>query len=90
MRNGDKVICVDDSPSRCKCCAGMKCPLIKGNVYVVSATGRTSTGHPFVEVLGVRLNHHYAIFGYDAKRFRLLSQMKIEKQHRKRNHEHTI
>ena len=60
----------------------MKCPLVKGNVYVVSATGETSTGHPFVEVLGMKPNHHHTVFGYDAKRFRLLSEMKVEAEQR--------
>jgi len=54
----------------------MKCPLILGNVYVVSRTGQTSTGHPFVEVLGIKPNHHQTVFGYDAKRFRLLCELK--------------
>lgn len=78
MRTGDKVVCVDDSPSRCKCCTGMKCPLIKWNVYVVRATGKTETGKPFVELIGIRPDHHQTVFGYDQSRFRLLAQMKSE------------
>lgn len=80
MKIGDKVVCVDDSPSKCNCCWGMSCPLTFGSVYVVSRAGRTQTGHPYIEVVGVRLSHHRVVFGFAASRFRLLSEMKNERR----------
>lgn len=36
MNIGDKVVCIDDSPSKCPCCKGEKLNISKNLVYVIS------------------------------------------------------
>lgn len=76
MKVGDKVVCVDDSLSRCPCCFGLPTGLILDNVYVVEAVHRDGLS---IKVLGVPLIHsfltgddHY----YSVERFRKLDELK--------------
>lgn len=72
MTIGDKVVCVDDSPSK----HGHKCPVVDGRVYVVSQLFEHK-GKLGLNLIGVRIkNKRYC--GFAASRFRLLSEMKRE------------
>lgn len=77
MKIGDKIVCVDASPSHCRCCPGrVDSRLILGNVYVVAGFQTYKLGGIGVLLLGMKPDHHVSKFGYDINRFRLLSEMK--------------
>ena len=80
MNNGDKVVCVDDSPSKCPCCMGVKDErLILNNVYVVRNAVTLPSGRVGLELLGMTPPHKTLKGGtYDVYRFRLLDEMKAE------------
>ena len=73
MKIGDKVVCVDDSPSKCHCCLGTPSGLILNNVYVVSGYSRDPGG---ILLLGFPAPHHDIGKGFRIERFRLLDELK--------------
>ncbi len=73
MKPGDKVVCVNDSPSK----LGHKCPCKKGAVYVITEV-LTVNNKLGLNLIGVRFrkNKFTNYTGIVASRFRLLDEIK--------------
>lgn len=78
MKAGDKVVCVDDSPSRCHCCFGEDVGLRNGAIYVVSSVGISQWGRPHVSLVGLGIGPKHKTVGFAIARFRLLDEMRAE------------
>lgn len=73
---GEKVVCIDAGPN--PMFPHYKCPLIQGQVYVVSSFGIAPQGSGGYRLVGIIPPPDFDHQLFAVRRFRLLSEMKQE------------
>jgi hypothetical protein len=79
MEIGTKVVCIDDSPSKCRCCLGEPTGLIKNQVYVIEGFEIDGFGTLGLVLVGTRpkpKSHPLEGKGFNVRRFRSLDHIK--------------
>jgi hypothetical protein len=78
MKIGDKVVCIDDSPSKCPCCLGKDTGLVKNQVYVIQNFEIDSRKNLSLALIGIQPKCHSFsdLKGFLSIRFRPLEDIK--------------
>lgn len=78
MEIGTKVVCIDDSPSKCPCCLGKDTGLVKNKVYVIQNFEIDSRKNLCLALVGIqpKCHYHLNLSGFLATRFRSLEDIK--------------